>query len=160
MPAKIQSLIDHVAFILKKYRLQENGQQNNIYRIVEIKKSHHGQSKLIIQVIGKSSVFECTPQEIVAVDCLLEGFSKKDVRAITYLACEQIKQPKYKIVMQEFCEKFNKMIFKLKASENESPVIKTANQIVMDKNLINNLSKEDVNSISYIAGYECSQHEK
>ena len=50
------------------------------------------------------------------------------------------------------------LIFKLKETKGKSLLIKTADQIVRDKNIINNLSIEDVNSISYIAGYECFQN--
>lgn len=155
MSFKLLSVFENVALLLKKYNEQTQNQHNNIYRILEVKRCPStGHSKLIVQVVGKSSIFEATPQEIVAVDNLLEGFSKKDVRAITYLACEQLKKPKYKIVIQEFCETYNKMKFKLKRNNEE--VVKTASQIIKDKKLINDLNKEDVSSISYIAGYEHS----
>lgn len=84
---KISSMFEYTAWLLKKYNDQQQLQQN-IYRVVEIKQSSSGQYKLIIQVIGKSTVFVCTPQELVTNDRMLEGFSKKDVRAITYFACE------------------------------------------------------------------------
>lgn len=160
MHFKISSIFEYTAWVLKKYQNIQQIHENNIYRIIEIKQLSSGQYKLIVQVIGKSSIIECSPQEIVAVDRLLEGFSKQDIRTITYLACNPIKKPKYKIIMQEFCEKFNRMIFKLKDAKSENMLIKSANQIVMDKNIINNLSTEDVSSISYIAGYECSQIDK
>ena len=69
---------------------------------------------------------------------------------------EQIKKPKYQIIMQEFYGESNKIRFKLKETRSETVVVKTAGQIMMDKDLINNLSKDDIKSISYIAGYECS----
>ena len=158
MNFKISSIFGYTSWLLKKYNELQQIQEKNIYRIIEIKQSAKEQYKLIVQVIGKSSIIECLPNEIVADDRLLEGFSQKDVRTITYLACEKIKKPKYKIVSQDFCEKFNGMVFKLKEPENEVLLTKTANQIVIDKYLINNLSKEDINSISYIAGYEYSQN--
>lgn len=157
MRSKILSIIEYTSLLLKKYNELQQTRENNIYRIIEIRQLISNQYMLVIQVIGKSSVIECTPQEIVATDWLLEGFSKKDIRTITYFACEQIKKPKYKIIKQEFCEKFNRMIFKLKETGSDTLVIKTASQIVTDKNIIKNLSIEDAKSISYIAGYECSQ---
>ncbi|MHB1947208.1 MAG: hypothetical protein ACYCQI_03735, partial [Gammaproteobacteria bacterium] len=107
MRLKISSVFEHVGLILKKYNEQQQVHQN-IYRIHEVKQSPSG-CKLAVQVIGKSSIFESTPQEIVKVDRLIEGFSKKDVRTITYLACDQLKNPAYKIVVQEFCPQYNKM---------------------------------------------------
>ncbi|OGT38637.1 MAG: hypothetical protein A3F12_05865 [Gammaproteobacteria bacterium RIFCSPHIGHO2_12_FULL_38_14] len=151
---KISSLFEYTILIFKKYGHQQQIQAN-IYRILDVKQIA-GQYKLIIQVIGKSIAVECTPEEIISNDALLDGFSKKDIRTITYLACEQYQTPKYKIIMQEFCDAFNNVLFKLKKYDTNEIVSKTAGQIVLDKNLINNLSQEDACCISYAAGYECS----
>lgn len=155
----ISSVVGYTTLLLKKYNELTKIQNSNIYRIIEIKHLPAGKYKLITQIIGKSVVIECTPEEILANDRLLEGFSKKDIRTITYLACDQMKQPKYKIIVQEFCEKFNKIMFKIKETESGDLLVKTASQIVMDKNIINSLSQDDVNSISYTAGYESSQNQ-
>lgn len=152
---KFSSIFEFTICFLKKYRDQQQVQQN-IYRIVEVKLSSSGQYKLNIQIIGKSTVVECTPEEIAADDRMLEGFSKKDIRAITYFACKQCKTPNYKIIMQEFCNSFNKILFKLKGHDSEEIILKTASQITLDKNIINGLSPEDICSISYAAGYEQS----
>ncbi|HSW68874.1 MAG TPA: hypothetical protein VLI69_01780, partial [Gammaproteobacteria bacterium] len=103
---------------------------------------------------GKSTIIECTPEEIVTNDHMLEGFSKKDIRAITYFACEEIKKPKYKIIAQEFSGDLNTLLFKLKKCDGDEVILMTAGQIVLDRELINNLSVEDVRSISYAAGHE------
>jgi hypothetical protein len=155
---KMTLLFEYAGWIFKKYNELQN-QPCDIYRIIEVKQSA-GKYKVVIQLIGKSIFFEYTPQEIVTNDRMLEGFSKQDIRNITYLACESIKKPKYKIVMQQFCFHFNKMLFQLKKCNSNEVIMKTANQISLDKNLINSLSHEDVQSISYIAGYEHSLGEK
>jgi len=155
---KISLLLGYLMWFLKKY--SDPQIQQNIYRIVEIKKIFSGEYKLVIQIIGKSTVIECTPQEIVLNDEMLVGFSKKDIRDITYFACKAERNPKNKIVIQEFCEKLNKMLFKLKPINNDEVIVKTANQISLDKKLINSLSVEDVQSISYMAGYEHALNEK
>jgi hypothetical protein len=156
---KISSIFQYTGWLLKKYNEQQN-YQRDIYRIAEVKQLPSGENKIVIQVIGKSVFIECTPQEIVVDDRMLEGFSKKDIRTITYFACEQVKKPKYKIVVQEFCEKFNRIVFKLKMQNDDNIVEKTASQVLLDKNLVDGLSREDVKSVSYIAGYEHSQKEK
>jgi hypothetical protein len=143
-------------------RLNKNSQQStakNIYRLVEIKQSFGDQYKLVIQVIGKSIMLESCVQEIVTNDRMLEGFSRQDIRTIVYFACLQHKQPRYKIVMQEFCIAFNKMLFKLKKIDSDEIIAKTAAQIALDKHLIRNMSQEDACSISYTAGYEHSLQE-
>lgn len=151
---KVTSLLEYVLWMFKKYKEQKD-HQCDIYRIIEVKQSN-GQCKVIIQVTGKSIVVECHPQEIVANDRMLEGFSKKDIRSLTYLAYESIKKPAYKIIMQEFCFNFNKMLFQLKKCNSNEVIIKTANQISLDTHLINSLSHQDIQSISYMAGYEHS----
>ncbi len=155
---KILAVFEYTLVLLKKYNEIKQADEKNIYRIIELKKTSSNQLKLIIQIVGKSSIIECYPHEIVAVDRLLEGFSKKDVRTITYLACNKIDTSKYKIITQNFCSKINKIIFKLKENENSDLIFKTAGEIVLDKNIINNLSREDIYSITYIAGYESAQN--
>jgi hypothetical protein len=151
----ILSLVEFTTRALKKPQ-EQHSSQTTIYRLIEVKQSPTGQVKLTVQFVGKAIVMEYTPQDIVDNDHMLEGFSKKDIRFIAYLACEQSKKPRYKIVMQEFCNTFNRMLFKLKKYDSNEMISKTASQISLDKNLINNLSQEDVCSISYIAGYEQS----
>lgn len=151
----IRFIVRQAKDILSQYK--EQHQQSTIYRIIEIEQLLSGKYKIIAQIIGKSTLIECTPQELVVDNKMLEGFSKRDIRTITYFACEPAKKPKYKIVMQEFCGQLNKVLFKLKFQNQNEPIVKTATQITMDKDLINDLSCEDVQSISYIAGYEHSQ---
>jgi hypothetical protein len=128
----------------------------NIYRINQIKQTSSGQYLLTIKVIKNRLYFERSPQSILANDKMLEGFSKSDVRTIAYLACEQSRRPKYKVIMQEFCDRLNRILFKLKHRESSEIICKTAGQITLDKQLINNLSQEDVCSIGFVAGYEQS----
>jgi hypothetical protein len=157
MNFRFSSLLEYTLWLLKKYHAYSKLQGNDNYRIVEIKKMNCGQYNLIVQVIGKSSILECTPHEIVKNDRLLESFSKKDIRTITYLACDPIK-PKYKIHTQEFSENEKQIFFKIHENKHNIIAKKTANQIMMDKNIMDNLSKEDILSIVYIAGYECAEN--
>lgn len=153
---KISSIFEYTSWVLKKFNYYQQSIENNIYRIVEIKQGAYGQYKLIIQIIGKSTVIECTPQEVAESDCLLEGFSKKDIRIITYFACTKNINPEYRILTQEFCSTLNRIQFKLKNENSGETFLKSADQIFLDKILINKLSKEDICSISYVAGYEQS----
>lgn len=157
MRFKINSILEYTAWVIKKYNELQCQQDANIYRIIDIKTHQENQFKFVIQIIGKSAIIESTPEELVTNDKLLEGFSRKDIRTIVYYACEQIKQPTYKIVTQEFSNQSNDVIFKLKNIRNKKLLVKTASQILLDKSLMQNLSLDDTNSISYIAGYESSQ---
>lgn len=144
-------------WLLKKYSEYYKSVDNNIYRIIEINQLDSGDYKIIAQVIGKASIFECTPAEAVAKDTILEGFSKRDIRTITFLACHKTIKPKLKILEQDFSEHHKQMIFKIGKISNDEFTMKTANQIMMDRAIMNSLSIEDLKSISYMAGYECAQ---
>ncbi len=150
---KISTLFVNTNWSFKKFSNPQQDPQN-IYRIVDVNQSPTGQLTILIQIIGKSTVIACTPQEIIENDRMIEGFSKKDIRAITYYAFEHKNKPRYKIVMQEFCEAFNKILFKIKKQNSLEIISKTAGQISLDKTLLNNLSQEDACCISYTAGYE------
>lgn len=156
---KISTLFGPINWRFKPFSNQQPDPQN-IYRIVDVKQPTTGKLKILIQIIGKATIIACTPQEIVSNDRMIEGFSKKDIRTITYFACQRKEKPRYRIVMQEFCEKFNRIIFKIKNQNTDETIIKNASQISLDENMINDLSKEDIKTISYTAGYEHSQNEK
>jgi hypothetical protein len=158
-----KSLVDeYLGWILKRYHeLQEYKQNQESYRIVDILKDKAGHYTLQIQLSGKSTFFACTPLEVVTNDKLLEGFSKKDIRTITYLATRTVKQPKYKIIIQEFCEKLNKMIFKLKKDDvTEEPIEKTADQISLDSDLLNKLNPADAHLVGYTTASEQASKDK
>ena len=61
--------------------------------------------------------------------------------------------------MQDIDDAVNKILFKLKKHGSEDVISKTACEITLDKKLIGELSKDDLCSISYAAGYEQSSGE-
>ncbi len=153
------SMLEYATWIINKYTELQKHQENNIFRIANIKKDTSDKTILTVRVIGKSTVFKCTPRKIAADTSLLEGFSKVDARTIIYLACEELKQPDYIISTQELDMESNHTIFKLKKRGESKLLSKSAKEIAIDNNLINNMSKEDICSISYLAGYEHGSHE-
>jgi hypothetical protein len=161
METKKSIIEEYLGWILKKYHeLHQYKQNQEAYRIVEISKDKAGSHTLRVQLSGKSTFFTCTPQEVVTNDELLEGFSKTDIRTITYLATQQLKKPKYKIMIQEFYENLNKMIFKLSRHGVGEPIEKTADQISLDSDLINKLSPEDAHLVGYTTAAEQITKEK
>lgn len=161
MNAKLSSLFEYLNWILQKYQeIQQQIHTTDTLRILDITRNKTGKNLLKIQIIGKASVFECTPEEIVSNDKLLEAFSKKDIRTITYFATQEIKKPKYKILLQEFREGINRMIFKIAAPNLAEPIEKTAEQISLDKNLINKLSAEDAHFVGFTTAAEQAIRDK
>jgi hypothetical protein len=79
MNMKISAIIDYMSFLFKKYGEIQHIQMKNTFRIANIKNTNNG-TKVIFQVIGKSTFLECTPAEILSNEAFIEGFSKKDVQ--------------------------------------------------------------------------------
>lgn len=161
MSSKPSMVAEYFNWVFKKYHeIQQNAQQADAFRIVEIKHNKFNECIVTVQMIGKATVFECTPHEIVANDKVLEGFSKKDIRTLTYFATNEIKKPKYKIMVQEFCDVLNKIKFKLGMRGSVNPIEKTAEQISMDKELLGKLNAEDAHLVGYTTATEQMMRER
>jgi hypothetical protein len=161
MSARPSSIFEYLNWLLKKYHeIQQQTQRADAFRIVEIKHNKLNECVVKVQMIGKATVFECTPHEIVANDQVLEGFSKKDIRTLTYFATNEIRKPKYKILVQEFSDVLNKIKFKLGMRGSAEPVEKTAEQISLDKELLNKLNAEDAHLVGFTTATEQMLKEK
>lgn len=149
---KLASLQNYLRWLLAQYQLQQQTKQD-AYRIVD-QETENGETRLTIQVIGKSITFKAKPEELAADDQIMERFSRKDVRTITFYACHAEKRPRARIVFQEFREKLNKMIFGIRKPHSETIIEKTAAQISLDKNLLNQMSQEEAHLIGYTTATE------
>lgn len=147
-----------LALCNKIHELQKSTQ--DAFRIVSIINNELGEKLFKIQIIGKSAIFEATPQEIARNDVLLEGFSKKDVRIIIYYATQEIAKPTYKILVQDFEEATNKTVFKLGKRGEPNPLKKTADEISLDKNLLNQMTQQDAHMVGYMTAMEYISTEK
>lgn len=156
--SKLDSVSSYFTGLLKQYK--EAQRANNAYRIVEIKEKKDSSCELVIQIVGKNITFKSRPEKIAGDDQMLENFSRQDVRTITYFATQEIKKPKYKILIHEFCSAFNKMIFSLKKSDKDEIVQKTADQISADKELLKQLSQEEAHLVGYMAASEKAEADK
>jgi predicted AAA+ superfamily ATPase len=155
MDKRTNNIAEYVVWLIKQYHEIKQTYSANAYRVVDMETEKSGKVSLVIQVCGKHITFKMTPQEVLADDNLLEGFSKKDIRSITYLACSD-KKPKSKIVLQEFCEKLNKIVFGIRHPGKTEILKKTANEISLDSSLIKDLTPEEAHMIGYTAADENS----
>ena len=92
---KMSSLINYILWLYKQNQESQKN-ENSIFRIVNINKDETGDNVVTVQVINKSTIFKCGIEEIVSNDLLLECFSKKDIRTLTYIATEEVLKPKNK----------------------------------------------------------------
>lgn len=162
MPKKtLASIQQYIRWVISQYQTLQHEQKgaHEVYRIVNRHINDDGECQLTIQVIGKSITFKCSPEEIAADDKMLRRFSPLDVRTITFYACQEIKKPKVKIVAQEFCDKLNKMIFKMKKRGQKEILSKTAGEITLDKSY-NEMSQEEAHLIGYATASDHISEEK
>ena len=130
------------------------------HRLVDYKKNEKGDYQVTVQIAGKNLTFKSTPQKIMANDEIFESFSKKDIRLLTYLACEDIKEPLHKVLGQKFIRNMNQFFFKLKHGKTGEEIEKSAEEISADPALIKGLSPEDAHKIGYVTAGEQVKKEK
>ncbi len=159
MKSRLQSIADYVLWLMQQYQDIKQAQSAATYRIVDIKKGDTEDSVLTVQLCGKNTVFKLLPKEILTDNALLEGFSKRDIRTITYLACSNEK-PKAKIVLQEFCDHLNSVVFGIKRPGNQEILKKSAAEISLDKKLIAELTPEEALMVGYMLADENFSKEK
>lgn len=75
-----------------KFAIELKNQVDNScsYKIVAISQDDEGNVVIKIQIMGGSTILTCYPKEIVSHNGFLDGFSKQDVRTITYHATKSI----------------------------------------------------------------------
>jgi hypothetical protein len=155
------NIISYIKAILEKcYLLQKEINERSAFEIISIEHNKNNECVVCVQITGKTNIFKLTPQEIISDDKLLEGFSKKNIRTLTYYATQEIQKPQYKILLQEICEKFNTMKFKLGKRGISTALEKTAEEISLDKELLNDLSPADAHTIGYTIATEQMLKEK
>lgn len=152
---------DYIKWMVEAYAELRAEQAGHITRrVVEHLKNEKGENLVVIQVIGRSMTFKAHPKEIMADDETLESFSKKDIRMLTYLACEDIKEPVHEILGQKFVRTMNQFFFKLKHGKTGKEIEKSAQEISSDPKLIKSLSPEDAHKIGYVTANEQVKQEK
>lgn len=147
--------------MLKKYHeLNVEIRTNNQFRILDIIDDPNQFCQIKVQVVGTDKTPYWLALDIVADDDLLEGFSKKDIRTITYHACEDKKKPKFKLLSCHFSETNNSTIFNFKQFASDGILKKTSTEIASQKNIINEMNSSDAHTIGYMRAYEESIKER
>ena len=131
------------------------------YRIVEIMRDEESDNYIVkIQMINKNTTFNITPEEILAKNEVVDRFSPRDVRTLTYLGYLGINSPKYKILAKRLSENNEKIIFALKKKGNKKIIVKTINELIKEKDIIENLGAKDAHLVGYAFASESAKEEK
>ena len=149
--------IDNVINWLKKnsqnFKKIFDGRENHYsYKLVEIIEDE-GEYTVAIKLANKNVVFDAKPEEILANDSLVDKFSPRDIRTLTYLGYLGVNAPKYKILAKKL-SKNEKTIFWIKKKGAKKAILKTADQILNESDIIKNLNSEDSKTVSYVAASE------
>lgn len=131
-----------------------NGRYTPAYRVVEICQTEEGDYEVCIQMINKSVVFTARPEEILAKDSFVDLFSPRDIRALTYIGYLSVNSPKYKILAQKLSAKNDKTLFALQKKGEKKIIIKTADEILKEKEILDNLNAKDSQVIGYTVASE------
>lgn len=161
MIVKSSQINAYFSWILRKYEeLKMELKTREAYQILEINRKNSGISTLKICIVGTGKVVEYSPEEIISDDVFLDGFSKKDIRTISYYAYANLNKPKFEIIKQCFSEKLKNFVFTLKKQNSNIHHEKTAIEIAQNSSLIKELSSNDAYRIGYMFGCESILMEK
>ena len=130
------------------------------YRIVEIIQEEDEEYSVKIQMINKSMIFTAKPEEILAKDEVIDQFSPRDVRTLTYLGYLSKNSPKYKILAHRLLENDHRVVFILKGKGNKKIISKTVKELQEEKNIVNNMSSKDAQIVGYAIASESAVDEK
>jgi len=130
------------------------------YRVVEILQEEPDDYTVAIQVINKNVIFKMKPEEILATNSLVDQFSQRDIRTLTYLGYLGVNSPKYKILAKHLSENDEKLKFIIKQKGNKKVFVKTAEEIIKEKEILSSLDQQDSHLVGYTAASESIIEEK
>lgn len=128
-------------------------------RIVEIYQDEHKDYSVVVQTIGKNITFKMLPEKILGNDRLTVLFSPIDIRSLTYLGYLGINSPQYKLLAERFSAEGNVLFAVAKKGATE-PLVKSASEVLADKEIFTSLDKEDIARISFFAATETPSAEQ
>jgi hypothetical protein len=124
------------------------------YHLVNIAETETGDYIATIQMANKNIVFKTKPEEILANDKLVDQFSSRDIRTLTYLGYLSINSPKYKILARHLANECDKTLFALRKRGEKKLIVKTADEILKEKEILNSLDGNDSHLVGYTIASE------
>lgn len=151
--AKKLPIFEYISWFIKTYHeTQQIDAPRHAYRLVDVKEKRGGEFLMTIQVIGTSSTFKSTPDEILNNEKIIEHFSSKDIRTICFLS-KTADGAKSEIIRQKIND-HNQIVFELRQYVDNSITQKTAKEISLNPNLIDTLSARDAHRVGYVSAHE------
>jgi len=139
-------------------QLNQENSYTPSYRVLNLLQNDDNSYTIHIQIINKSITFYAKPEEILADDKMVNMFSPLDVRTLTYLGYLGINMPKYKILAQRIIDK-DKTLFIIKKNGEKNVILKTADEILLDPEIVSQMPADDARIIGYTVATESIQNE-
>lgn len=131
-----------------------------IYRVASIDQDQSGEYSVTIQMIGKAVAYTIKPEELLADDKMVDLFSPRDIRNLTYLGYLGMNAPKYKILAQQLSENCDQTIFAIHKKGDKKHSVVTAKEISANEEILKNLSQKEAHMIGFAAATEQMMTEK
>lgn len=132
-------------FLVEKIEKSEH----EILELLECNKT--GFTKAVIKLSGRHTI-EKYISDIVIDNDFLEGFDKKTIRTLTYMATAERLKPDYSVIGQQIGEEADDYTVQIHSRVDHKQIDKSLAEIVNDKRLLSRLSPIDANRIGYLAG--------
>lgn len=158
MLKKMWLIIQQLSWLIEKRHACKT--HDALFKISDLRQNRQGEHLVLVRLTNQATTFLCKPSLIVNDDKLLAGFCQRDVRAITYLATQEIFQPKYQIISQQFCDTLKHIIFQIQQRGNPRLLKRSADQLSKDKNILTQLSQEDAHRVGFASAIEQSARER
>lgn len=144
-------IISKLKKIIKDYK--KDHQYTTTFRLANIEKDNDDNYIAVVQLIGKNIILKMKPEKILADDTLTNKFSKTDVRNLAFFGYLGINKPEYKLLAEQITQD-NKFIFACVHKDSKKVNLKTASEMLADKEINQSLDDTDKQRIAYIAGLE------
>lgn len=145
-----KSVINRIRTLFREFMADFN--KKSEYEIIDIYECPKTQfTRAEIKLSGRH-IIEKNISDIVTDIDFLEGFDKKTIRTLTYLATVERMKPDYSIVVQQLGSEVDDYILEIRSRNGKQTVKKSPSEMSKDKTLLSKLSPIDANRIGYLAG--------
>ncbi len=154
-------MLKHIANLYEQLKSLSTGPDTYTpsYRLVEITETDHEEYSVTIQVINKNATFKMKPEDILCDDETVDRFSPQDIRTLTYLGYLGVNAPKYKILAKRLSKQTNAPVFAVKKKGQKKVLLKTAEDIMKEKEVLNSLSPDQAHLVGYTVAAKSIQSE-
>lgn len=134
--------------------IQDTLKYRPTYRLMEIIEIEEGEFNVKVVCISNNESIVTKPEAILADDIFVDKFSPGDIRTLTYLGYLGVNLPRYKILAKRLAENQDKLVFAVKKRGDDNVVIKTASEIISEKEILSNLPAKDAQMLGYTIAQE------